>query len=432
MEVIKVSQHNQTIKCTHCGCEVDVTDAMYKILEERYKEEHAQKMRDFENQLNQKREQYKKAMDVLQSQQLQLERDRAALDADVQRSVNEKLSQERVKLSNELKIQIQKEHLLKEELLEKELEEKSKELIEKSRLEADLIKLKREKEEVESKANVKYEQMLSQKIQEEQERLQKQIEEGYILKMKEQEVRMNQLKEQLKITQQKVEQGSQQMQGEVQELAIEEYLQGKYPLDEVGEVKKGAHGADTLQVVHTRDTLNCGKIYYESKRTKDFQPSWIEKLKADMRDIGADIGVIVTATLPKDIERMGIKNGVWICSFEDFKILSNILRDNIINLHFVRSANQNRDDKMNSLYNYLTSSEFSMCVEAIVESFTKMQSDLESEKRSLSRIWKAREKELEKVIQSTTNMYGAITGIAGAAIGHVKALELPYVEEIEA
>lgn len=129
---------------------------------------------------------------------------------------------------------------------------------------------------------------------------------------------------------------------------------------------------------------------------------------------------------------MGIKNGVWICSFEDFKILSNILRDNIINLHFVRSSNQNRDDKMNSLYNYLTSSEFSMCVEAIVESFTKMQSDLESEKRSLSRIWKAREKELEKVIQSTTNMYGAITGIAGAAIGHVKALELPYVEEIEA
>lgn len=422
---------NQSVECPHCGREVNVNEVMYKALEEKYKDENLQKIKKFELQLEQKRQEYKQAMLQMKEDKVKLEQAKEEFDIKLKQSVSQQLLEEKVKLTEQLKQEIQNEHSVKEQMLQNELAEKSRELIEKNKLEADLIKLTREKEEIESKANIKYEQMLSQKIQEEQKRLQKQIEEGYVLKMKEQEVRMNQLKEQLKITQQKAEQGSQQMQGEVQELVIEEYLQTQYPLDEVGEVKKGASGADTLQIVHTRDSLNCGKIYYESKRTKEFQSSWIEKLKADMREIGADIGVIVTAALPKDIEKMGLKNGVWICSFEDFKILSNILRDNVINIHFVKSAHQNKDDKMNSLYNYLTSSEFSMHVEAIVEGFTQMQSELESEKRSMNRIWKAREKQIEKVISSTTGMYGAITGIAGAAIGHVKALELPYSDKID-
>lgn len=422
-------QHNQKIKCTHCGSEVDVTDAMYKILEERYKEEYAQKIKNFEAQVEQKREEYKIAIASFHKDKAQFEQDKAELESKIQKNVSEKLVQEKLKLSQEIKAQVQQEHLVKEQLLQQELEEKSKELIEKSRLEAELEKTKREQKELEEKTKVRYEQQLSLKLQEERIELQKQIQSGYELRFKEQEMKMLELREQLKITQQKAEQGSQQMQGEVQELIIEEYLRAEFPLDEISEVKKGANGADVLQIVNTREAINAGKIYYESKRTKEFQPSWIEKLKVDMRAIGADVGVLVTQAMPKDIERIGLKNGVWVCSFEDFKILCNILRNHIISLSFAKQSNKNRDDKMSLLYDYLISNDFIMSVEAIVDSFAKMKDDLESEKRSMQRIWKSREKHIEIVTNSTISMYASIKGIAGNVIGNVQALELDYINE---
>ena len=221
-----------------------------------------------------------------------------------------------------------------------------------------------------------------------------------------------------------------QLQGEVQELAIEEWLKEKYPFDTIDEVKKGARGADCMQIVHTRESQNCGKIYYESKRTKDFQKSWIEKFKADMREKGADIGVLVTDVMPSDMQRMGLYEGIWICSFEEFKGLSAVLREQIIKIHHALISQENKTDKMSLLYSFLTSNEFKMQIEAIVEAFTTMQSDLDSEKRSMQRIWKQREKQIEKVLDNTINMYGSIRGIAGNAIGNIKALELGYSGDV--
>ena len=221
-----------------------------------------------------------------------------------------------------------------------------------------------------------------------------------------------------------------QLQGEVQELAIEEWLKEKYPFDTIDEVKKGARGADCMQIVHTRESQNCGRIYYESKRTKDFQKSWIEKFKADMREKGADIGVLVTDVMPSDMQRMGLYEGIWICSFEEFKGLSAVLREQIIKIHHAMKSQENKTDKMSLLYGFLTSNEFKMQIEAIVEAFTTMQSDLDSEKRSMQRIWKQREKQIEKVLDNTINMYGSIRGIAGNAIGNIKALELEYSGDV--
>ena len=221
-----------------------------------------------------------------------------------------------------------------------------------------------------------------------------------------------------------------QLQGEVQELAIEEWLKEKYPFDTIDEVKKGARGADCMQIVHTRESQNCGKIYYESKRTKDFQKSWIEKFKADMREKGADIGVLVTDVMPSDMQRMGLYEGIWICSFEEFKGISAVLREQIIKIHHAMKSQENKTDKMSLLYGFLTSNEFKMQIEAIVEAFTTMQSDLDSEKRSMQRIWKQREKQIEKVLDNTINMYGSIRGIAGNAIGNIKALELEYSGDV--
>jgi hypothetical protein len=222
----------------------------------------------------------------------------------------------------------------------------------------------------------------------------------------------------------KQEQGSMQLQGEVQELAIEEFLASQFPLDNIEEIKKGARGGDCLQTVNTRQLQNCGTIYYESKRTKDFQPKWIEKFKADIRDKGADIGVLVTEVMPSDLERMGMKDGIWICDYNEFKGLSAVLRQSIIQLSTALGSQENKGDKMNMLYDFLTGNTFRMQVEAIVEGFTQMKSDLESEKRSMQRIWKQRDKQIEKVITNTIDMYGSIKGIAGNAIQTVKALEL--------
>lgn len=222
----------------------------------------------------------------------------------------------------------------------------------------------------------------------------------------------------------KQEQGSMQLQGEIQELAIEEYLTNQFPLDTIEEIKKGANGADCLQIVNTFESQNCGTIYYESKRTKNFSPAWIEKFKNDIREKKADIGVLVTEVLPSDMERMGLKDGVWICTFEEFKGLVTVLRQSIINLDIALQSQENKGDKMAMLYDFLTSTEFRMQIEGIVEGFSQMQDDLAKEKRAMQKIWSQREKQIDKVIANTVNMYGSIRGIAGNAIQTVKALEL--------
>ncbi len=165
------------------------------------------------------------------------------------------------------------------------------------------------------------------------------------------------------------------------------------------------------------------------KDTKRFKEAWIEKFKADMREKGADIGVLVTEAMPSDMQRMGMRDGVWVCSYEEFKGLCNVLRESLIQVSTALGSQVNKGDKMQMLYDYLTSNSFKMQVEAIVEGFTSMKNALESEKRAMQRIWKEREKQIEKVINNTIDMHASIRGIAGNAIQAVKALELPGEEQ---
>ncbi|MCP4121421.1 MAG: DUF2130 domain-containing protein [Bacteroidetes bacterium] len=229
----------------------------------------------------------------------------------------------------------------------------------------------------------------------------------------------------LQEAQRKAEQGSMQLQGEVQELAIEEWLEQNFPLDTIEEIKKGQRGGDCYQVVNSRTSTNCGIIYYESKRTKHFKQDWIAKLKTDMTAISADIGVIVSEVLPDDMDRMGMRDGVWICTYEEFKGLSFVLRETILKIHLEKNAQENKGDKMVMLYDFLTSNEFRLQIESIVDSFVQMQQDLETEKRSMQRIWKSREKQIQRVVLNTNHFYASVKGIAGNAIGTIAALELP-------
>ena len=197
------------------------------------------------------------------------------------------------------------------------------------------------------------------------------------------------------------------------------------PIEEaIEEIKKGERGGDCLQIVHTRSHQNCGSIYYESKRTKAFQPAWIEKFKADIQERNATIGVLVTEVMPADMSRPGLKNGIWICSFEDFKSICTVLRESVVQLSSALVTQENKGDKMGMLYDFLTSHEFQLQMEAIVEGFTQMKTDLEAEQRAMRSIWKKREKQIEKVLLNTTGMHGSIKGIAGNAVQAIPALEL--------
>ena len=245
------------------------------------------------------------------------------------------------------------------------------------------------------------------------------------LRQKEYEKKMEDQRKMIEEMQRKIEQGSMQMQGEVMELALEDLLKTEFKFDIIDEVKKGATGADVVQTVVNSSQQICGKIIFESKRTKTFSDSWIEKLKNDQREEGASLAVLVTEVMPKDMTRFGSKDGVWICNFQDAKSLVHILREMIVREYSVRSAEENKGDKMSLLYQYITSEEFRHRVEAIVEAFSTMKSDIDTERRLFTKRWKEREKQIEIVMNNTINMYGSVKGIAGNAVGSVKALEIP-------
>ena len=419
-----------TIKCPNCQTEIDINEVLYHQLENKYKNEHLAQTKKLEAEIEAKRKEYKTHLDSLKAQEEALKEQKEKFEEEIKKATQIQLKAERVKLQENLRKEILDEQSESMALLQKQLEEKSNQVKELNVAKAQIGQLQREKEEMESAIMAKAELALNEKLKLEKEKIQKATDEQNELKLRQKDEQLRQLQEQLQIAQRKAEQGSMQLQGEVQELAIEEWLKEKYPFDTIDEVKKGARGADCMQIVHTRESQNCGKIYYESKRTKDFQKSWIEKFKADMREKGADIGVLVTDVMPSDMQRMGLYEGIWICSFEEFKGISAVLREQIIKIHHAMKSQENKTDKMSLLYGFLTSNEFKMQIEAIVEAFTTMQSDLDSEKRSMQRIWKQREKQIEKVLDNTINMYGSIRGIAGNAIGNIKALELGYSGDV--
>lgn len=409
--------NNNQIKCPECNAIIDVQDILAHQLEAEIKKK-------YQNELNSFKEKQLKEEEKLKSEKEAFEQKKKQENELFQDRLEQKLKEERRIIESKLKAQISEEQSEQFLALQKELNEKSEQVKELNRSKAEIEKLKREKGELKEAAEADAQKKLTEMLTSEKEKIRRAEEDKNELKFKE---LMKQLEDQKKLTEEmkrKQEQGSMQLQGEVQELAIEEWLSAHFPLDTIDEVKKGARGGDCIQIINTRTRQNCGKIYYESKRTKDFQLSWIEKFKADIRDKAADIGVLVTEAMPSGMERMTLRDGIWICNYEEFKSLCSVLRESIIQVSNALQSQENKGDKMHMLYDYLTSNTFRMQVEAIVEGFTTMKNALESEKRSMQKIWKEREKQIEKVTNNTIDMYASIKGIAGSAVQSVKALEL--------
>ena len=410
-----------SIQCPNCGTPIDVNDVLKHQLEDSIRKEFQQKATLQNKELELKNELLEKAKADFEAKKKQEN------ELFAERLEREKKNAER-EIGEKLKTKLEEENKDRLLLMEKELSEKSEKIRELNKMQGEIAKLQREKLEMKEAIEAEAQKQLNATLVLERDKIRKQEEEKNELKIKEYQKQSDDQKKLIEEMKRKQEQGSMQLQGEVMELAIEEWLASNFPLDTIDEVKKGANGADCLQIVNTRELQNCGSIYYESKRTKAFQPAWIEKFKNDIRTKRANIGILVTEVMPAGMDRMGMRDGIWICSYEEFKGLSAVLRQSLIQVSQAVQAQENKGDKMSMLYDFLTSNEFRLQIEGIVEGFTQMQSDLDSEKRAMQRIWKQREKQIEKVIHNTLGMYGSIRGIAGNAVQAVQALELDFVE----
>lgn len=369
-------------------------------------------------------EEKKRAMELQQEEMKKQQEEQERIIADKVRMQKAVLEQQAIKkAASEMQLQM--------ELLNKELTEKAQKLRESQEKELEYLKKEKEIRNKEAELELTVQKKLQQEREQFTEQLRRQEQERNSLKEKEHQMQLLELKKQLddqkKLTEEMVrrqEQGSMQLQGEVHEIALEDLLRSTFPFDTVDEVGKGVKGADAIHIIRNSLGQTCGKIIYESKRTKAFSNDWIDKLKHDMRNTQADLAVIVTETMPKDMDRFGMREGVWICSFAEAKSLAFVLRDSLIKIYAAQASQENKGDKMSMLYAYLTGVEFKQQIEAIVEGFTELQEGIQREKNAMAKIWKEREKQLEKVLLNTTNFYGSVKGIAGNSIADIKKLEL--------
>lgn len=360
-----------------------------------------------------KDDEYRQRENQLKTQLEQKDREAALQLEQEKKKLAEMLEENlRKQLSGDYEVQMK---LLKEQLANND--EKLKEARQKElnflKKEQELLNKEQELEIQLQKMLIEERSKLSDVIRQEEIEKNRNKESEYQLKLKELEEKFEQQKKLAEEMKRKAEQGSMQTQGEVQELMLEEMLRNAFPYDVISEVAKGVRGADCIQTVRNRFGQDCGKIIFESKRTQAFSTEWIEKLKADMRSQGADVAVIVTQTLPKDLERFGEKDGVWICTFAEAKALVHVLREGIIKVATALKSEENKGDKMHMLYAYLTSNEFGEQWRAIREGFLSMRQSIVRERDAMEKLWKAREKQLEKVMLNMTHFKGSIEGIAG-------------------
>jgi hypothetical protein len=417
--------NNTKINCPNCKHEFDIETALRGDLEKQIEAKLKTDLRDQMKvwQADQQLAIKQKEAD-LEAKSKQLKEDIEAENQKRRLEQEQEFTKRQNALVEEIKEKYKNENQELFDRLKKDNEEQTQKIIDLKKIEAENLsnqqKLATQMAEFEvekKKLAFETEQKITEKIRfEEQSKTD--------LKIKEYEKQFLDQQKLIEEMQRKAEQGSMQLQGEVQELAIEEWILSKFPYDQLEEIKKGQRGGDCIQNVFNTSGMLCGKIYYESKRTKNFDNSWIEKFKDDMRTVNADLGVIVTQTMPKDMPKFGQKEGVWICTFEEFKNLSYVLREMLIKVGSVKIVQANKGDKMSILYDYLTSPEFKMSIENIVEGFSSLQDGLMKERRAMEKIWKEREKQIDKVMESTVGMYGSIKGIAGSAVQDIKLLEL--------
>jgi hypothetical protein len=397
---------NQTITCPDCQREIHLEEALAKRVEGTLKAEFSARTQELEKREEALRDAQKK-QEVLLAQ---------------------RLAEKEIQFKRELLDKLRTEQNGQKEALEQELSEKSNRINELLRNEADLRRQQRELEEAKASVELEIEKRISQEKAALETKAREKAQTEAQLALTEKEILIQQLRDRVADMTRKMEQGSMQLQGEAQEVALEQLLRESHPGDSFDEIKKGELGADLAQVVRNPFGRDCGVILYESKRTKTFNEEWIAKLKHDMQLRKADIGVLVTQALPKGVTQFELReSNIYICTFGEVKALSYCLRATLVKVDEVRVVQANQGDKSRMLYDYLMGAEFRNQLQLIHSTFQKMHSSLAKEKQSVIRRLKQREKEIDQVLVSFSEVVGSLNGIAGHTVAEFEDFEL--VEE---
>ena len=402
-----------SITCPNCGTDIEVTEVLSAQLREQLRREFQGEQRKKEQEFAAKEASLAKATEELTAS-------RAALETEVAA----RLATERDKLTKESLAKAKEQVSLEFQDVQDQLQEAKGKLLESQKTELELRKQRRELEEQKAALDLEVERKIDEERVKIRATTKKEVEQERQLKDAEKDKLISDMRIQIEDLRRKSEQGSQQLQGEVLELSLEEHLRREFPYDTITPVPKGVHGGDALQVVRDTAGAECGSILWESKRTKAWADGWLPKLRDDQRAAKAQAAVLVSIELPKGVATFSNIDGVWVTSWPCCIGVAAALRVGLIEVAQARRAHDGKQDKMEVLYSYLSGQEFRHRVEGIVESFVTLRAELESEKRAMQRIWARREKQLDRAVTSTAGLYGDLGGIIGGQLPAIEQLEL--------
>ncbi|MSQ97394.1 MAG: DUF2130 domain-containing protein [Gemmataceae bacterium] len=417
-----------TIICPSCKTEIKLTESLAAPLLEPTRLK-------YEQQIAEKEGAVAKREATIKAEQAALAKARETVDEQVAEKLKsqratiaaEEAKKARTLLAGDLDLKVKELSELQEVL--KQREEK---LAEAQKAQADLIRKQRELDDAKRELELTVETRVQESLAATREEAKKEAEEGLKFKVLEKEETIRAMQKQIEELKRKAEQGSQQLQGEVQELELEAVLRERFPRDSIEAVPKGEHGGDVLQRVFGPSEQPCGTILWESKRTKNWSDSWLAKLREDQRQANAEFAVIVSQVLPKGVAIFDFVDGIWVTSPPTLVPVGIALRHSLLELALARQAAEGQQTKMDLIYQYMTGPRFRRRVEAIVEKFSDMQADLEKERKTMTKLWARRQEQIRCVIESTAGMYGDLQGIAGKTLQEIEGLEMGLLEVADA
>jgi hypothetical protein len=429
------------IECPHCHKSFKLNEMLAAPIIEQTRRKFAREFEEKEEALQERRKAFDDEQDAAKKARKEFEKQRVALAKEkeqIDEQIADQIEEQRIAIEREATKKAKQkfdEKLAERDEEKKELQEQIKEketkLAEARKQEVEFRRKQRELDDKLKAADVELEKRVNEAIVPEREKAKKDAEEQQRLKLAEKDKIIDDQKQKLAEAQRKLEQGSQQLQGEVQELDLERRLREAFPRDTIDPVPKGVHGGDALHRILATQGHLCGTILWESKRTKNWQGGWCDTLKQNQRVAKADLAVIVTQAMPQGLDSFAEIDGVWVTTPVLAISLGAALRLCILECSTARRATEGQQDKMAILYQYLTGPEFRRRIEALKDAFVTMQDDLSTERRVITKQWEKRQKQIDRVMVSTVGMYGDLQAIAGTTLQEIEGLDLRLLEHHE-
>ena len=409
-----------TITCPNCKTEIKLTESLAAPLVESTRRRYEQQLADKESEISGREAAIDKAQKSVDEQVgAKLATERAAI-------VTAEAKKARTAVADEI-AQAQQEKTAAEELLQ----DRNAKLLAAQKTELDLRKERQQLQDEKDRFELEKQLAIDAERTKIRETAQKDADDQSRLKIAEKDKTISDLQVKLQAALRQAEQGSQQLQGEVQELELESLLRSAFPQDTFEPVPKGEHGGDVIHKVAGPNGQNCGTILWESKRTKNWSDGWLAKLREDQRAAKAEIALIITQTLPKEVETFNLIDGVWVSSHRCAIPVAIALRYSLIELAAARQAGEGQQSKMELVYQYLTGPRFRHRIEAIVEKFADMHGDLDKERKTMTKLWARRAEQIRCVVESTAGMYGDLQGIAGKTLQEIEGLNIKLISEVQ-